>query len=353
MEARREQRRHFDKDDVLAGLGDMADWIGDRYGVPVGKPSGRTTFVQCPQHRGSMTSAHVTRWEDGPSTFKCYPCDLGPLNAIDLTIALGGAGNFSEAIKILGEQTGALTSAGFAVRKRQSSRPEPKPVGVLDDTAERVHGDEADTARAEYLLHRGWSASTWDYAGLEVIKVSGRLWIRHPYRDQIGRLRWWQDRSCQRLETGQPKWNSPPGARAWLYNGATLATDCAHFTSWDEPWNRFVHITEGPADALALLDTMALTYPAIGVPGAGTWQHEWSKALSGLVVIVSGDNDDAGRGFVDKVSHALHGFAAHTAVIMPPERYGDLAEWTKAVGEEAAFDQLMPAVEWIVTERSE
>lgn len=342
-------RLGYDIADIHARVGDLADWIGNRYGVLVSTRRGKTTHIECPKHEpGHTTSAYVTHWPDG-QTFRCERCVIGPVDVIDLVVALGEVNDRGAAIRMLAAETGASTVSTFTgkqQRRRPILKPPKPPLEPVEDTDRRPDAVTAARIKTEYLTHRAWSDETWEHAGLEVVRVNGQHAVRHPYRANSS-IYWWQDRVYKR-QAGRPKWLNPSGKPPWLYNGATLASDAAHFASWAAPWNGLVHITEGAPDAIALLDTIALTYPVLGVPGAAQWRPEWTRALSGLHVIVSGHNDDAGRGFAAKISAELDRVAASSIQMMPPQRYNDLADWTAGVGESAAFDQLMPAIEQFV-----
>ena len=40
---------HYDIAEIHAGVGDLAEWIGQRYGVLVGSRRGKITPTECPQ----------------------------------------------------------------------------------------------------------------------------------------------------------------------------------------------------------------------------------------------------------------------------------------------------------------
>ena len=62
-------------------------------------------------------------------------------------------------------------------------------------------------------------------------------------------------------------------------------------------------ITEGEMDAITLSQ---LGIPAVGITGANNWKPHYARIFSGFgEVVVVGDNDDAGREFVEKVSKAV------------------------------------------------
>lgn len=88
-------------------------------------------------------------------------------------------------------------------------------------------------------------------------------------------------------------------------------------------------ITEGPGDALS---AAALGYDAVAVRGAALagspeLPSELAAGLSGSQVVVCGDADSAGQGFIKRLADGLraHGVAAY--VLRLPVGIGDLTEW--------------------------
>ena len=118
----------YDIAEIHAGVGDLAEWIGQRYGVLVGSRRGKITPTECPQHRpGHTTSAYVTHWPDGGMTFRCERCDIGPVDVIDLLVELGDAADRGQAIRMLGETSGARTDHRPPFDSQETARAETGP----------------------------------------------------------------------------------------------------------------------------------------------------------------------------------------------------------------------------------
>lgn len=103
--------------------------------------------------------------------------------------------------------------------------------------------------------------------------IRGRTW---PYDDTD-----WAQWTGARYKPAPGKYKTPPGNRTQLFN-----TDI----SWgvDE-----VTLCEGEADAVLLTQ---LGYPAMGVPGANTWQDSWNGYLASMKrVWLVFDRDEAGE----------------------------------------------------------
>lgn len=321
--------------EVLESIGGMADWIRDRYSVLVSERSGKSIGVECMQHRpGHTTSACVTLWPDGGQTFKCWSCDFGPFDAIDLVVALGEVNTKGEAIRMLGEQSGALTTTGFGGRKQHSSKPKPKPnLEPIEDTDQRPDTATAVAAKTAYLTKRRWSEATWDRHGLEVVYRCGRVAIRHPFRID-GEVYNWQDRMPKSF--GGPRWLSAKGGLLIPFNVDALADRARDY----------VHIVEGPADAVTVTEMMFGDYPVIAAPGASTWRPEWGAFAKGKTVIVTGDNDEAGAKFIAKVVESVTGDARFIGSVQPPDEHKDIGDWWVTEGN-AAGDAIVDQLEWI------
>ena len=189
------------------------------------------------------------------------------------------------------------------------------------DNDPRPDIETAKRVKAEYLAMRRWSPSTWDRHGLEVVFRNHRLAIRHPFRFE-GETWSWQDR----MWSGDIKWMTAKSAPQMPFNIDTL----------DDQSRDYVHVVEGPADAITLTEALFADYPVIAAPGAATWRPRWGKALAGRIVIVSGDNDEAGARFVGKVIESVKPHAAFIGAVMPPHEHNDLSDWWKKLGGEAA-----------------
>ena len=101
-------------------------------------------------------------------------------------------------------------------------------------------------------------------------------WISIPYITVNG--------SCvgfkfRRPDDGKPKYGSPTGQKAHLYNVTDITISSKHIV-----------ITEGELDAV--ITSGVLGIPAVGVPGVAAWKSHFPKLFSGYeTVFVVGDND--------------------------------------------------------------
>ena len=101
-------------------------------------------------------------------------------------------------------------------------------------------------------------------------------WISIPYITAGG--------SCvgfkfRRLDDGKPKYGSPTGQKAHLYNVCDITID-----------SPIVVVCEGELDTV--ITSGVLGIPAVGVPGVAAWKPHFPKLFSGYdTVYVVGDND--------------------------------------------------------------
>lgn len=322
----RQRQAYYDIEDIHARI-KLPDWMSQRWGLVVSSTGTDTTPIDCPRcQTGKTNKANVKRWPDGRQTFKCFRCDPGgrAVDAIDLLVELGEARNRGEAIRILGETVGANTDdRSMVVGKKRRAR-KPKPLTPVVDNDSRP--DEATAARikAAYLDMRGWSPSVWNWFGLEVVYRNGRLAVRHPFRYK-GEIWSWQDR----MMSGDIKWMTAKSAPQMPFNIDTIGWYNEH---------HFVHITEGPADAISLTEALESSYPAIAALGSTSWQERWGKALTCPLVIITGDNDEAGAKFIAKVNQSVRDHAGFVGVVIVPDPHNDLSEWWKSAGTTAAAD---------------
>lgn len=101
-------------------------------------------------------------------------------------------------------------------------------------------------------------------------------WLSIPYITASG--------SCvgfkfRRIDDGKPKYGSPTGQKAHLYNVCDITIDSPHIV-----------VCEGELDAV--ITSGVLGIPAVGVPGVAAWKSHFPKLFSGYeTVYVVGDND--------------------------------------------------------------
>lgn len=104
-----------------------------------------------------------------------------------------------------------------------------------------------------------------------------------------------------------------------------------------------VVVTEGPGDGLT---TVAVGYTAVIVRGAGVARaertaREIADGADGADIVLAGDNDNAGREFIDALGANLAALGITARVLLFPRQYNDISDWRKAdpVGFAAAFHQ--------------
>jgi DNA primase len=83
----------------------------------------------------------------------------------------------------------------------------------------------------------------------------------------------------RRLDDGKPKYGSPTGQKAHLYNVADVL-----------PLSPYIVVCEGELDTV--ITSGMLGIPAVGVPGVQAWKPHFAKLFMGYETIyVVGDND--------------------------------------------------------------
>jgi putative DNA primase/helicase len=113
-----------------------------------------------------------------------------------------------------------------------------------------------------------------------------------------------------------------------------------------------VVVTEGPGDGLA---TVAVGYTAVIVRGAGIARaertaREIAAGADGADIVLAGDNDAAGREFVNALGANLAALGITARVLAIPEQYEDVADWREKdqLGFAAAFHQAVSnAPKWV------
>lgn len=128
-------------------------------------------------------------------------------------------------------------------------------------------------------------------------------WLSIPYITALGHCVGFKFR---RLNDGKPKYGSPTGQKAHLYNVSDVVVLSKHIV-----------VCEGELDTVIVSGVLGI--PAVGVPGVQSWKPHFSKLLSGYdSVYIVGDNDvkedgsNPGLDFSKKVSQeVLNGVIVH------------------------------------------
>ena len=101
-------------------------------------------------------------------------------------------------------------------------------------------------------------------------------WISIPYITALGGCVGFKFR---RLDDGKPKYSSPTGQKAHLYNVVDVTATSA-----------YIVVCEGELDTV--ITSGVLGIPAVGVPGVAAWKSHFPKLFAGYEsVYVVGDND--------------------------------------------------------------
>ena len=101
-------------------------------------------------------------------------------------------------------------------------------------------------------------------------------WISIPYITAMGHCVGFKFR---RLDAGLPKYGSPTGQKAHLYNVSDVAVLSKHIV-----------VCEGELDTVIVSGVLGI--PAVGVPGVQAWKPHFSRLLAGYdSVYIVGDND--------------------------------------------------------------
>ena len=133
-----------------------------------------------------------------------------------------------------------------------------------------------------FLAGRGISKEVADQylLGTIVVPVAGhenyKGWLSIPYMTVMGHCVGFKFR---RLDDGKPKYGSPTGQKAHLYNVFDITID-----------SPYVVVCEGELDAVVV--SGLINIPAVGVPGVQAWKPHFSKLFTGYdTVYIVGDND--------------------------------------------------------------
>jgi len=146
-------------------------------------------------------------------------------------------------------------------------------------------------------------------------------WLSIPYITALGLCVGFKFR---RLDEGKPKYGSPLGQKAHLYNVADVCKLASRIV-----------VCEGELDTVIVSGVLGM--PAVGVPGVAAWKDHFGKLLSGYdVVYIVGDNDvkedgtNPGAEFSRRVAgEVING----TIVQLPPNM--DITDYYLANGADA------------------
>jgi DNA primase len=146
-------------------------------------------------------------------------------------------------------------------------------------------------------------------------------WISIPYITAMNHCVGFKFR---RLDDGKPKYGSPTGQKAHLYN----VVDCTILS-------KHIVVCEGELDTVIVSGVLGI--PAVGIPGVQAWKPHFAKLLNGYdSVFIVGDNDvkedgsNPGADFSKRVQQeVLNG----VIVTLPPNM--DINDYYLAYGADA------------------
>lgn len=123
---------------------------------------------------------------------------------------------------------------------------------------------------------------------------------------------------------GHGKYMTVAGDRPRLYNTPTLLTD-----------RDTIAICEGEIDAIT---TQLCGIPAVGVPGAESWQRHYRELFLGFArVVVLADGDEAGHRFADTVAKTI---PRSQVISCPPG--SDVNDLVVNQGRQALLERIKP-----------
>jgi DNA primase len=146
-------------------------------------------------------------------------------------------------------------------------------------------------------------------------------WISIPY---ITAMNYCVGFKFRRLDDGKPKYGSPTGQKAHLYN----VVDCTILS-------KHIVVCEGELDTVIVSGVLGI--PAVGIPGVQAWKPHFAKLLNGYdSVYIVGDNDikedgsNPGAEFAKRVASEV---LNSVIVTLPPGL--DINDYYLAYGAEA------------------
>lgn len=289
----------------------------------------------CPAHGDSNPSLRLWRGEDLKVRLTCR-AGCPPervIKAVGLTFSdlFNAYGDGSTVSKDPPELAGAEPMQALAdyVHRRavEFELQETQVAGDAADYVNRRFGLSIDAARE---LSIGVDDGEYDYFSYRSRSFKQFPRVTVPLYDFEGVPRGLQGRD---ITGGCPaRWvsiNNPKGKR-WSAYGVFRGH--GNYSS--------TIVTEGPGDALS---SAAVGYDSVAVRGAAlagsaSLLSELANGLSGAQVVVCGDADQAGQGFIRKLSDGLRRHGITVYVLTLPTGFKDLSAWQEARPESFAAE---------------
>ncbi len=189
------------------------------------------------------------------NVWKCFGCDRGG-DVIDLVMLLDTVTRQDAIEQLLAMRGDSEKPDAPASGRDQDARLESVPQGC---TREQV--GEAKGVPADFLVRCGWTTIP-EYMGAPAVRI--------PYHDEAGEERAVRYRAAL---TGDGRFRWKKNARPMLYGLGHLVEARHH---------GYVILVEGETDTVTL---WYQGFPAVGVPGAGTWKDSWATELDTVKTI--------------------------------------------------------------------
>jgi len=271
------------------------------------RDSGAGWSARCPAHDDGHASLSVAEGDDGRVLVTCHAgCSTEHVvRAIGWSMAdLFDRRRSPASSATARRQLAAVsTGAGRTVPDKTPAQREPRKGLTLAEYA------EAKKLPLEFLQDLGLIQFT--YLGKPAVKM--------PYRNQEGAEA--QARFRISMQKNRFRWRK--GSKPTLYGLERLAA--ARRVG-------YVVLVEGESDA----QTMWLhDLPALGLPGASTWQPNWAPLLDGLDVYVWQEPGEGGETMVQRLAESL----PQARVLVPPEGLKDISDFHCQGGDVIALMQ--------------
>lgn len=237
--------------------------------------------------------------------FKCWTCPDVKGDVIDF-VRLWGKMDWKEAVEFLGTCSGAIENQSY--HRVERKRPELRDEHITVLEALYSLTNRLDSKCRDYLSGRGVDPDLAEYLGVRC--MASPIQVRNELRELIGEnhpgadvvfnergnlifhmhrllFPYWDDNNRLVFMQGRD-----------IYGKANIKEMAVHVYP-TVPWIMkgvldypSIYVAEGVIDCLTLLTKGR---PAIGLPGALSWQKSWIDRFKGKELILALDGDMAGR----------------------------------------------------------
>lgn len=298
---------------------------------PAGSANIHTSCFFCDEPAGKRGRLYIAVNSDPPGLFDCKLCGKrGALNTIrkhfgDSILKEGDEGYYDATKSIIIREAVEFYKTNLFKQESQKALDYLHSRGLTDETINKHRLGYASGGLKEHLLAKKFTEDQLHKAAI-IGGKGGDILTNHiviPYF-VAGNAITFRGRA---LSPDAPtKYVTLKGHKAYLYNSDTV---------WEK--KNELAITEGEFDAIML---QQLGIPAVGVPGASSWQDNWDTYVEPAMVsrlYVCMDNDDVGKKSASKLAARFNGRAK---VIELPILNGDINEWILKGGTLEQFREL-------------